>query len=222
MDFLCIFIVGKRKQMSKKDKFNPWPYAIMLSFVAIIAAIIHTVVIALDNPVHEDKFMGKYQDVDSNYNEIQISQAKFDEKYKTYIKNFSVGGDENSVILKPKNEALLKDLKFSKKFLTTLRENGVNSENLQKFAPNFEIANGDKVSFEIALNPNSQNLSSKISLTRPETNEFNKDLKSKFENGIVKIEEFELPQTGRWQIVAELNDGSDTGFFKFEFISIKK
>ena len=59
--------------MSKNSKFNPWPYAIMLSFVAIIAAIIHTVIIALDNPVHEDGFMGKYQAVDHGYNEIQIS-----------------------------------------------------------------------------------------------------------------------------------------------------
>ena len=208
--------------MSENKKFNPWPYAIMLSFVAIIAAIVHTVVIALDNPVHEDGFMGKYQDVDSSYHKIQISQTNFEAKYKTFIKDFLVSGSENSTILKPKNQTLLKDLKFGRKFLRTLREDGVSQDNLDKFAPNFEIAKGDKVGFTIVLEPNSQILNAQISLTRPETSEFDKELESKVENGAIIIEPFEIPQTGRWQVVAKIDDGSDTGFFKFEFIGIKK
>ena len=102
--------------MSENKKFNPWPYAIMLSFVAIIAAIIHTVVIALDNPVHEDGFMGKYQEVDHGYNEIQISQAKFDEKYQVYIAEF-VANEGESEIIKPKDNTDINVLNFEKSFL---------------------------------------------------------------------------------------------------------
>ena len=209
--------------MSKNDKkWTFWPYAIMLSFVAIIAAIIHTVVIALDNPVHEDGFMGKYQDVDHAYNEIQISQSKFDEKYQIYIGEFASENGDKFTILKPKNGANISDLKFGRKFLRSLREEGLSLENLEKFAPNFEISNADKIKFKIASKPNFDKISAEIRLTRPETNEFNKALNAKFEDGFISVDEFEIPQQGRWQVIVRLDDTENVGFYKFEFIAIKK
>ena len=208
--------------MSKKDKFNAWPYAIMLSFVAIIAAIIHTVVIALDNPVHEDGFMGKYQDVDHNYNEIQISQAKFDEKYQIYISEFKSSGNPDATIIKPKTQSRLSELKFNRKFLKSLREDGISQQNLDKFTSNYEISKGDKVSFKIAFEPSLDKMNAKISLTRPETDKLDVDLSAKTQNGFISVDEFEIPQTGRWQVIARLDDGENVGFYKFEFIGVKK
>ena len=207
--------------MSENKKFNPWPYAIMLSFVAIIAAIIHTVVIALDNPVHEDGFMGKYQEVDHGYNEIQISQAKFDEKYQVYIAEF-VANEGESEIVKPKDNTDINVLNFEKSFLKSLREDGLNQENIAVLAPNYELINGNKIKFKIAFKPNADKMNAQIRLTRPETNEFNQDLPAKFENGFISVDEFEVPQIGRWQVIVRLDDGEDAGFYKFEFISIKK
>lgn len=68
------------KKTPNKKTF--WPYGIMLSLVAIFVACVATVVISLDYPVYMDDFyLSKYQNVDKNYNEIQISQAKFEKKY---------------------------------------------------------------------------------------------------------------------------------------------
>ena len=57
----------------------------------------------------------------------------------------------------------------------------------------------------------------KILLTRPETNEFNKELGSSFQGQILKTDEISLPKEGRWQILLKLNDGNDTGFYRFDF-----
>ena len=61
------------------------------------------------------------------------------------------------------------------------------------------------------------NLNAKILLTRPETNEFNKELDSSFQGQILKTDEISLPKEGRWQILLKLNDGNDTGFYRFDF-----
>lgn len=68
------------KKTPEKKTF--WPYGIMLSLVAIFVACVATVVVSLDYPVYMDDFyLSKYQNVDKNYNEIQILQAKFEKKY---------------------------------------------------------------------------------------------------------------------------------------------
>ncbi|MFC2491862.1 MAG: 4-hydroxy-3-methylbut-2-en-1-yl diphosphate synthase [Campylobacter curvus] len=74
--------------------------------------------------------------------------------------------------------------------------------------------------FEFMIAPKSgelSNLNAKILLTRPETNEFNKELGSSFQGQILKTDEISLPKEGRWQILLKLNDGNDTGFYRFDF-----
>ena len=65
-------------------------------------------------------------------------------------------------------------------------------------------------------------MNAKISLTRPETDKLDVDLSAKTQNGFISVDEFEIPQTGRWQVIARLDDGENVGFYKFEFIGVKK
>ena len=59
-----------------------WPYAIVLSIIAIIIACVATIVIALQNPVEMDSaYMQSYQKVDENITFIKESEARFDEKF---------------------------------------------------------------------------------------------------------------------------------------------
>ena len=59
-----------------------WPYAIVLSIIAIIIACVATIVIALQNPVEMDTaYMQSYQKVDENITFIKESEARFDEKF---------------------------------------------------------------------------------------------------------------------------------------------
>ncbi|MDA3062161.1 MULTISPECIES: hypothetical protein [unclassified Campylobacter] len=206
-----------------QNKKTLWPYGIAFSIVAIIAACVATIIFSLDYPVHSDNFyFDKYQKVDENYNEIQISQAKFDEKYKIFISDFSSSGDENFVVLAPKNDTLINELNFDKKFLNTFRENGFNAQNLLPLAPNYEISRGNKFSFKIAFKPSFDKIHAQIRLSRPETNEFDRDLSVRFQDNFLIVDQFEIPKEGRWQVVARLEDGQNVGFYKFEFIGVKK
>ncbi|CZE47763.1 FixH family protein [Campylobacter geochelonis] len=67
---------------------------------------------------------------------------------------------------------------------------------------------------------NLPNLTSEILLTRPETNEFDKKLDAKFENGVLKTQEFSVTKKGRWQLLVKLSDGDSTAFYKFELLAI--
>lgn len=125
--------------MNEKNKKTFWPYGILLAIFAIIVACIVTVIISLDYPVYKDNFyFDQYQDVDNNYNEIQISQAKFDEKYAVEFipENAKVGQNFNAKFKITSKDGLnLKDLKaqilftrpdsskFDKKFEAKLKDN---------------------------------------------------------------------------------------------------
>ena len=112
------------KKTPEKKTF--WPYGIMLSLVAIFVACVATVVVSLDYPVYMDDFyLSKYQNVDKNYNEIQISQAKFEKKYSVSFaqKNIKVDTptDINIKITPLLGQALPKfnsDVLLTRKFTT--------------------------------------------------------------------------------------------------------
>ncbi|WP_262369842.1 FixH family protein [Campylobacter concisus] len=64
------------------DKKTFWPYAIVLSFIAIIIACAVTIIIALKHPVEMDSsYMQSYQNVDENITFIKESEKRFDEKF---------------------------------------------------------------------------------------------------------------------------------------------
>ncbi|QKG30055.1 FixH family protein [Campylobacter sp. RM16187] len=151
-----------------------WPYAIVLSIIAIVIACIATIMIALKNPVQMDTFyIDRYQNVDENINKIHESQKRFDSKF--------------SVIF-----------------------NGANIEKHNDFL---------KAIFEFTVTPKdnkSANLNTQILLTRPETNELNQNLEAIWQNQKLITKSVKLTKKGRWQLLLKLNDGTDTGFYKFE------
>lgn len=168
---------SEKPQISKEKK-TFWPYGIVLSILACIVACIATIVISLDYPVHMDNFyFEKYQKVDKNYNEIQISQANFDKKYSVNLENIGVLAEND--------------------FLIKITITPKNSENLQ-------------------------NLKAEGLLTRPETNKLDQKLDFSLKNGEFISQTINLKNPGRWQVMAKISDGSDTGFFKFEFLVAKK
>lgn len=70
-------------EQEKEQKKTFWPYAILLSIIAIAIACIATVIVSLNYPVYMDDFyLDSYGNVDKNYNQIQLSQQKFDENFK--------------------------------------------------------------------------------------------------------------------------------------------
>jgi hypothetical protein len=65
-----------------KQKAMHWPYGIALSFIAIIALIVGTIIVAQDNKVEDaDLYMQNYHVIDENANEILYAQIDFNKKY---------------------------------------------------------------------------------------------------------------------------------------------
>lgn len=62
----------------------------------------------------------------------------------------------------------------------------------------------------------SPNFSTQILLTKPETNEFNQILEYVWQKRTLTTKSVKLAKEGRWQLLLKLNDGADTGFYKFE------
>ena len=78
-------LVNSNKNSSPKRK-TFWPYGILLSLFAIIAACVATIVFALDYPVYEDdSYLQKYQQVDNNFNEIQQKDENFKKNYEVRL-----------------------------------------------------------------------------------------------------------------------------------------
>ncbi|MDO5045384.1 FixH family protein [Campylobacter sp.] len=152
-----------------------WPYAIVLSIIAIVIACIATIVIALKNPVQMDNFyMDRYQNVDENINEIRDTHKRFETKYAVAFDN-----------------------------------------------PNPRAMEGE---FEFKITPKSAelpNFKTQILLTKPETNEFNEELSLAQQKEVLKTAKVKLAKEGRWQILLKINDGEDTGFYKFDINATK-
>ena len=77
----------------------------------------------------------------------------------------------------------------------------------------------DRLSFEI-LAKNGANiglLKPILVLTRPDTNDLNQELNSTINGSKLISQELIFHKLGRWQVLLKINDGSDIGFYKFDF-----
>ena len=75
---------SKNSQKPKRKTF--WPYGILLSLFAIVAACVATIIFALDYPVYEDDaYLQKYQKVNNNFNEIQQKDENFKKNYEVSV-----------------------------------------------------------------------------------------------------------------------------------------
>lgn len=71
---------------SPTNKKTFWPYGILLSLFAIVGACIATIIYASNYPVYEDdSFLGKYQEVDYNFNEIKLKDENFKNSYQVSL-----------------------------------------------------------------------------------------------------------------------------------------
>lgn len=76
-------LYSSKSENLAKSKKTFWPYGILLSLFAIVCACVVTIVFASNYPVYEDdSFLGKYQEVDYHFNEIQQKDEKFKQNYK--------------------------------------------------------------------------------------------------------------------------------------------
>lgn len=175
--------------MKLKDKKTFWPYGILLAIFLVFCACIYTVILSLDYPVHLDNFyLDKYQDVENNYNEIQLKQAKFEQDFKF---------DTNATILV--NGVINK-----------------NEPEKIRHKKLIEVVNLNEP-LNLIFDTNATKLDGNILLTRPDTNFENKKLNFILKDGKLEIANFSIPKPGRWQIMMKLasTDGA-VGFYKFE------
>lgn len=76
--------ISSKNPPTNKKTF--WPYGILLSLFAIVGACIATIIYASNYPVYEDdSFLGKYQEVDYNFNEIKLKDENFKKSYQVSL-----------------------------------------------------------------------------------------------------------------------------------------
>lgn len=76
--------VSSKNSPTNKKTF--WPYGILLSLFAIVGACVATIIYASNYPVYEDdSFLGKYQEVDYNFNEIKLKDENFKNSYQVSL-----------------------------------------------------------------------------------------------------------------------------------------
>ena len=173
--------------MQKKKTF--WPYGIVISIFAIVCSCAYTIYYSLDYPVYmDDYYFNKYQKVDNNFNEIQAAQTNFRREFS---------------------------------FDTTpqIEQNGVNLPNeiqkLRKGKTATIVPLNDN--FDIKFDTNATNFNAQILLTRPDSSEFDRELKGENESGKLIINDLNLTKAGRWQIKAKIIvDENRTGFYQVE------
>ena len=179
----------------KIQKYHFWLLFFFVIFFYTFGMIIWTIKSAVDTPVYEDRsFMEKYQDVDDNYNNMFISNVKFNARYETkvVINNRTVGMDfsdmqfgQRSLEKHSKNQNML-----------TLGDNSLSLEIIDKKS-NAPVPNAT-ISFQI---------------TRPIKNDSNIDLNDfAYSDGKYTTSVIKLDLKGYWNIIGKVIVGEDTGY----------
>lgn len=166
-----------------------WPHAIVTSIFAIACACAYTIYISLDYPVHmDDYYFDKYQKVDDKFNEIQAAQANFKREFDF---NTTAQIEQNGSALPNEIQKLRRGKTAT---IVPLNQN-----------------------FTLKFDTNATGYKAQILLTRPDSSEFDKELKSQSLSGKLAINDLNLTKAGRWQIKAKLViDENKTGFYNIE------
>ncbi|MDL0103763.1 FixH family protein [Campylobacter felis] len=183
--------------MDKKKTF--WPYGILLSLFAIVLACVATIIFASGYPVYEDdSFFLSYQEVENNYDQIELKQKKFFENFALILDDSKINFEEKMI-----------DEKRSKKAYV-LKDDNITLLLVKQPEGKIELKD--------------IHLSAK--LTRPHTSENDMFLQEKnvsiklFNNGAkAKAYLFSLPTLakGRWQLKVKVENKDILGFKSFEF-----
>ncbi|EHE0558157.1 FixH family protein [Campylobacter upsaliensis] len=183
--------------MDKKKTF--WPYGILLSLFAIVLACVATIIFASGYPVYEDdSFFLSYQEVENNYDQIELKQKKFFENFALILDDSKINFEEKMI-----------DEKRSKKAYV-LKDDNITLLLVKQPEGKIELKD--------------IHLSAK--LTRPHTSENDmflqeKNVSIKLSNNGAKVKAylFSLPTLakGRWQLKIKAENKDILGFKSFEF-----
>jgi hypothetical protein len=176
------------------QKYHLWLLFFFAIFGGTFSMIIWTVKSAVNTPVYEDKsFMSSYQDVDDNYNQMYLSNAKFNSRYTTEvtINGRTVGMNFSDVLY---GQRSLEKKSTNQNMLIT----GKNSLSISiKERESQAVVKDANVSFQ---------------LTRAIEDMYDINLNNfKFENNVY-TSIGEITREGNWNIIGKIMIGEDTGY----------
>jgi hypothetical protein len=176
------------------QKYHLWLLFFFAIFGGTFSMIIWTVKSAVNTPVYEDKsFMSSYQDVDDNYNQMYLSNAKFNSRYTTEvtINGRTVGMNFSDVLY---GQRSLEKKSTNQNMLIT----GRNSLSISiKERESQVVVKDANVSFQ---------------LTRAIEDMYDINLNDfKFENNVY-TSMGEITREGNWNIIGKIMIGEDTGY----------
>jgi hypothetical protein len=176
------------------QKYHLWLLFFFAIFGGTFSMIIWTVKSAVNTPVYEDKsFMSSYQDVDDNYNQMYLSNAKFNSRYTTEvtINGRTVGMNFSDVLY---GQRSLEKKSTNQNMLIT----GKNSLSISiKERESQAVVKDANVSFQ---------------LTRAIEDMYDINLNDfKFENNVY-TSMGEITREGNWNIIGKIMIGEDTGY----------
>jgi hypothetical protein len=179
----------------KIQKYHLWLLFFFFIFGYTFSLIVWTIKSAVETPVYEDRsFMEKYQQVDDNYNDMVLANAKFNARYNTKvtINGRTVGMD-------------FSDIRYGQR-------------SLEKYSKNQEmlVVGENHLSLEIVDRESKRavddaNISFQI--TRPIKNDHDINLNNfRYSNGKYRTDSIKLELQGYWNIIGKVTIGSDVGY----------
>jgi len=178
----------------KIQKYHFWLAFFFFIFGITFAMIIWTIKSAVNTPVYEDRsFMTSYQDVDENFNQMVISNAKFNAKYDCVvtINNKTVGME-------------LSDLLYGQR---SLKKMSTNQQILKVGENRLSLIVKDKATKSIV-----DNAIVEFQITRPIEDMYDINLNDfKIINGHYSAFAT-IEKEGNWNIIGKVTIGDDIGY----------
>jgi len=182
-----------KKTIMKIQKYQLWLAFFFFIFGITFAMIIWTVKSAVNTPVYEDRsFMTSYQDVDENYNQMLISNAKFNSKYNTEV---NINGRKVGMELS--------DLRYGQRSLEKKSTN-----------QNMLVVGENKISLSIVDKNKKPITDAKVEfqITRPIEDMYDINLDSFTVENDIYIANANIERAGNWNIIGKITIGDDIGY----------
>jgi hypothetical protein len=182
-----------KKTIMKIQKYQLWLAFFFFIFGITFAMIIWTVKSAVNTPVYEDRsFMTSYQDVDENYNQMLISNAKFNSKYNTEV---NINGRKVGMELS--------DLRYGQRSLEKKSTN-----------QNMLVVGENKISLSIVDKNKKPITDAKVEfqITRPIEDMYDINLDSFTVENDIYITNANIERAGNWNIIGKITIGDDIGY----------
>jgi len=178
----------------KIQKYHFWLAFFFFIFGITFAMIVWTVKSAVNTPVYEDRsFMTSYQDVDENYNQMLVANAKFNAKYncRVTINRKTVGME-------------LSDLLYGQR---SLKKMSSNQEILKLGENQLSLSIKDRESNSVV-----ENAKVEFQITRAIEDMYDINLNDfKMINGTYSTFAT-IEKEGNWNIIGKVTVGDDTGY----------